>query len=294
MVTGRARNGEVELAYETFGPLDGEPLLLIMGMGSQMVMWPDGLCLALAGAGFAVTRFDNRDFGLSTHLPGSAPGLWRMLFRPASAAPYQMLDLAEDAVAVMDAMGWARAHVFGVSMGGYVAQLMAIHHGERLMSLTSAWSWPDPRLNKPKLGAILAMLRRFPDTPEGAEDQMVHIYRHLGGRRYGIDEQWLRSVARTAWERDHGRANGPRQAVAIRAGQDLRPALAGVDLPAVVLHGDDDRVVPIAAGRATATTIPHARFVAYPGMGHHLPAQLWPAIVEEVRAVATLAAGRPH
>jgi pimeloyl-ACP methyl ester carboxylesterase len=292
MATGRARNGEVELAYETFGPVDGEPLLLVMGMGAQMVLWPDELCQALAGAGFAVTRFDNRDFGLSSHLPGRAPGLWRMMFRPASAAPYQMLDLAEDAVAVIDAMGWAKAHVFGVSMGGYVAQLMAINHRERLMSLTSAMSWPDPRLSKPKLGAFLSMLRRFPNTPEGAGEQLVHIYRHVGGRRYGIDEQWLRSVARTAWERDHGRANGPRQAVAIRAGQDLRPALAGIDIPAVVLHGDDDRLVPIAAGRATATAIPNARFIAYPGMGHHAPAQLWPAIVDEVCAAATLAASQ--
>ncbi|GAA5184596.1 alpha/beta hydrolase [Rugosimonospora acidiphila] len=290
MATGVAHNGEVELAYETFGSPGGEPLLLIMGLGLQMLWWPDGLCRALADRGFAVTRFDNRDFGLSTHFcAAGTPRTWRML-RPGSALPYQMTDLADDAAAVMDAQGWAGAHVFGVSLGGYIAQLLALRHGPRVRSLTSAMSWPDPRLiNRPSPRALLAILRGAPDTPEGTEEKMVRIYRAIATPRYGVDEPWVRSVARACWERDHDPGNGARQAVVSRTGEDLRPALAGLRLPAVVLHGDRDRLVPRAAGRATAEAIPGARFVEYPGMGHYLPEPLWPAIVEELCSVTGIA-----
>jgi pimeloyl-ACP methyl ester carboxylesterase len=152
--TPRARNGDVELAYERVGPDGGEPLLLIMGLGMQMLFWHDGLCAEFARAGFSPVRFDNRDVGASTHFTShGSPSMPALFVAPQAVAPYRVSDMAADAVAVLDALGWASAHVLGVSLGGMIAQTVAIEHPHRVRSLTSVMSTPSPRIGRPTLRA---------------------------------------------------------------------------------------------------------------------------------------------
>jgi pimeloyl-ACP methyl ester carboxylesterase len=253
----RARNGEVELEYETFGKPGGRPLLLISGMVAQLTMYPVALCTALADAGFQVIRFDNRDVGLSTHLTGvSAPTLLGSLLRPSSA-PYTLHDMAEDAVAVMDAAGWSGAHVLGTSMGGFIAQLVAIGHPERVRSLTSVSSTPAAQVGGlPKLSVFRRMSRIVKTSETGreqAEDLAVEMFRLIGSPGYPFDEQGVRETARLSYERSPATREGNlRQRAASASSRDRRPGLAGLRIPVLVLHGDRDPMMSLKAAHATA------------------------------------------
>jgi pimeloyl-ACP methyl ester carboxylesterase len=200
-----AHNGDIVLAYETSGPPGGEPLLLISGTGAQMLIWPEGLCAALADRGFQVARFDNRDTGLSTHLTGApAPGWLTAMLRP-SAAPYRLADMADDALAVMDALGWADAHVVGASLGGMIAQALAIGHPGRVRTLTSIMSTPSARIaTMPTLAAIRA-LARAAGTPvtssEQAGDRAVALKKVIGSPGYPLDEDLVRDIAARSFQR---------------------------------------------------------------------------------------------
>lgn len=269
-----ARNGEIEIAYETFGSA-GRPLLLVQGALAPMIGWADDFCVALVERGFHVARFDNRDAGRSSR----------------ATARYTLADMAEDGLAVVDALRWAGAHVVGVSLGGMIAQVMATRHPDRVLSLTSLSSAPDHlmRWDRRKLATILrfaAVHRRKPSGPDAAAEQLIRIHRILGSTDYPHDEDWIRDVGRRSFEHRPDRAAFRRQAAAVFAAGDRRAELAGVRAPTLVITGEADPVQPVRAGRATAEAIPGARFVTYPGMGHDLPRALWPAIIDEIHTTA--------
>jgi len=293
-----ARNGDIVLAYETFGPPGGEPLLLISGTGAQMLIWPEDFCAALARRGFRVARFDNRDTGLSTHLTGApAPGWLTAMLRP-SAAPYRLADMADDALAVIDALGWPGAHVVGASLGGMIAQALAIRHPGRVRTLTSIMSTPSARIaTMPTLAAMRALARAAgtPVTsPDQAGDQAVALKRTIGSPGYPLDEETVRDIAGRSFQRHPGAGpDDQRQRAAVIASGDRRSALAGLRIPALVIHGDQDPVIRPQGGRATARAIPGARLITYPGMGHDLPAALWPSIVAEICALTACPAADP-
>lgn len=280
-----ARRDGVEIAYELNGPAAGEPLLLIMGLGLQMLFWPDSFRQLLTDRGFSVARFDNRDVGLSTHLPElGRPSPLTLL---AGRWPgYRVADMADDAVAVLDALGWASAHVVGVSLGGMIAQTVAGRHPARVRSLTSISSTPAPSIGRPHPRALRALLRRPARTREEAARQVVDVFRVIGSPAYPRDEEWLSDAAGRSYDRAHDPAGGRRQLAAITASGDRRPLLARVGAPTLVVHGDADPLVRLSGGRATAAAVPGARLVVHRGMGHDLPGELQPLIAAEVTAVA--------
>jgi pimeloyl-ACP methyl ester carboxylesterase len=287
---GTASHDGVDVAYERIAGTEGRPLLLIMGLGMQMISWPDDFCAELGRRGFAVARFDNRDVGLSTHFHrGGAPTLLGTMVQPHRVATYRLADMADDAVAVMDVLGWDSAHVVGASMGGMIAQMMAIRYPARVRTLTSIMSTPSPRIGRPRLAALAALYTPRVDDRDAAGERMVAVFRTIGSRVYPLDEDWLREVGRRAYDRCHDPAGARRQLAAIQASGDRRAGLAQVRVPTLVLHGEADPLVRLAGGRATAAAVPGARLVTYPGMGHNLPSALWPNMIDEIDRVAAVA-----
>ncbi|MDN5918396.1 MAG: alpha/beta fold hydrolase [Pseudonocardia sp.] len=286
------RHGEIEIAYETLGPPDTEPLLLIMGIGASMHGWDPGFCASLVDAGFRVTRYDNRDTGRSTRFDAAgAPGHLRMALRPASAAAYRLEDMADDAIAVLDTHGTWSAHVVGVSQGGMIAQVLAIAHPERLRSLTSISSGPAARLGHPRASTLLALagaVRRPVTDAESSVRQLVDVTAIVGSPGYPAEEADLRAMGRRNFEYEgvHDASAFRRHTAAVAASGDRRARLADVRVPTLVLHGEADRMIRSAAGRATADAVPGANYVPVPGMGHDLPRGLWPDVVGHIRALA--------
>jgi pimeloyl-ACP methyl ester carboxylesterase len=284
-----SRDG-VRIAYERIGPGDGEPVLLIMGLGMQMISWPDGFCAELVARGFTPARFDNRDVGCSSHFPeGGTPSLLGILTRPRKVAAYRLRDMATDAVSVLAALGWESAHMVGVSLGGMIAQTLAMTYPHRVRSLTSMMSTPSVRIGRPSLAALAALSSPRVDDRDAAGQRMVEVFRVIGGRRYPPDEQWLRDAGRRAYDRSFDPAGVRRQLAAVYASGDRRPGLAAVRVPTLVLHGEADPLVRPSGGRATAAAVPGARLVTYPGMGHSLPHELWATFADEIARTAAAA-----
>ncbi|MQA14869.1 MAG: alpha/beta fold hydrolase [Pseudonocardiaceae bacterium] len=262
-------------------------MLLVMGLGMQMLAWPDEFCTGLVGRGFTVARFDNRDVGLSTHLrEAGSPSLPMILVNPAAVASYRLADMADDAVAVLDALDWRSAHVVGASLGGMIAQTIAIRHPHRVRTLTSMMSTPSPRIGRARIRALLTLAPRRVRDRDGFAQRMVKVFRVIGSPGYPLDEQWARQIGRQSYDRAHDAAGVARQLAAINASGDRRAGLAGVRVPTLVLHGEADPLVGLTGGRATAEAVPGARLVTYPGMGHDLPSELWPAMIDEICALA--------
>ncbi|MEU0560847.1 alpha/beta fold hydrolase [Dactylosporangium sp. NPDC006015] len=286
MVIALARRDDVTIAYERLGPPGGEPLLLIMGLGMQLLSWPDELCAELTSRGYSVVRFDNRDAGESTHWSQAGnPSLFDLLTRPRAVAPYRLADMALDAVAVLDAVGWPSAHVAGASLGGMIAQTLAIGHPDRVRTLTSIMSTPAPQIGRARLGALRALGIPPATTRDEAGERMLQVFTAIGSPAYPRDEAWLRDVGRRAYDRGHDPAGARRQLAAIRASGDRRPGLATVRVPTLVVHGDADPLIRVAGGHATAAAVPGARLVVHPGMGHDLPRPLWTPILDEIGAL---------
>lgn len=288
MTTATATANGITIAYETIGDPVDPPLLLIMGLGVQMLAWPDEFCDQLAGRGYFVVRFDNRDIGLSTHFPDAPqPDLLGALTTgDMSSAAYLLSDMAEDTVGLLDALDIDRAHVVGASMGGMIAQSLAIGHPARVRSLTSIMSTPSPTDGAPSDEALGALLMEPATSREEAIEQSVATFAIIGSPDYDPDEAWLRDVAGRSYDRSYDPAGVARQLMAIVASGDRKEALAGVTVPALVIHGDRDPLVRPEGGEATAKALPDAELLMLPGMGHSLPRELWGTIVDAIVAVA--------
>ena len=284
----------LRLAYETFGDPGGRPLVLIMGLASQMLIWHEDLCHQLAERGHYVIRFDNRDVGLSSRCHDlGRPSLLRALIahrrdRPVRSA-YSLDDMAADTAGLMDALGIERAHVMGASMGGMIAQAMAIRYPERVLSLTSALSSTgNPRLPLPTWEATKVLMRRPPRTKEGFADYSVRLWRTIGSPGYPFDEAYIRERSGQIFERGLTGSGTLRQMVAILHHGDRREALARLKLPTLVIHGLEDPLVRVEAGRDTAQSIPGAQLMLLEGVGHTLPREVWPRVVGAVGAMTEI------
>lgn len=293
----------VPIAYEDWGDPAAPPLLLIMGLGAQMVLWPDGFCGMLAGAGLRVIRFDNRDAGLSGRCQpprqpsAPRPPLWRLMVRAqlglSSRVPYTLADMAADTAALLRGLGLARAHIAGASMGGMIAQILAAQHASRVSSLTVLFSSTNQPLLPPTAPGLLWKMLRSPGPKAGPEAQKAHIkdmLRALGTSEYPVPDEDLEDVAACMVRRGIDPSGVRRQLMAVLGTGDLRPYCRAITAPTLVIHGENDRMLPKAAGRAVARAIPGAQLHLIPGMGHDVPPALWPRlaglIVDHVAAAS--------
>jgi pimeloyl-ACP methyl ester carboxylesterase len=290
MAEQRAPANGIEIVYETIGDPTNPALLLIMGLGTQLIHWDTELCERFAERGFYVIRFDNRDSGRSTKIDAPVPNLPRAMAGLKIDAPYLLDDMAEDAFGLLDHLGIAAAHVAGASMGGMIAQTMAIRRPERVLSLTSIMSTTgERRAGRPKLRVWGVLLRRAPREKDAAVEYFVRVFRMIGSKGFPVDEDRLRELAAQAYERGHSPAGTGRQLAAIMASGDRTERLRRLRVPTLVFHGRDDPLVPFRGGRATAEAIPGARLIAVPGMGHDLPREVWPRLVDAVAETAARA-----
>ncbi len=282
----RARANGLELEYDSFG--EGAPIVLVMGIASQMIFWDVAFCELLAARGFRVIRFDNRDIGLSSKLGDvGIPDIPRLIARAAVGlpvqAPYTLSDMAGDIVGLLDALALERAHVVGVSMGGMIAQHLAIDTPDRVASLTSIMSTPGGRrhwIGQPR--ALSTLLGSRPKSREEGAAFLVEVLRVLNGPVLPFPEVEIRARAAEAVARSWHPAGFPRQLAAILASGNRTAALAKVRTPTLVLHGAADPLIPVSAGIATARAVPGATLRIVPGMGHSLPPAVWPEVVDAI------------
>jgi pimeloyl-ACP methyl ester carboxylesterase len=290
MAEERATANGIEIVYETIGDPANPPLLLVMGLGTQLIHWDIELCERFAERGFHVIRFDNRDAGRSTYINAPVPNLMRAMARLRINAPYRLDDMADDAFGLLDHLGIEAAHVAGVSMGGMIAQTMAIRRPARVVSLASIMSTTgERRAGRPKLRVWGVLLRKAPSDRDAAVEYFVRVFRMIGSRGFPADEDRIRALAAEAYDRGHSPAGTGRQLAAIMASGDRTERLRELRVPTVVFHGKSDPLVPFRGGRATAEAIPDARLIAIPGMGHDLPRGVWPQLVDAVAETAARA-----
>lgn len=281
-----AKANGLDICYETFGDPAGAPLLMIMGNGTQLTSWPSEFCERFVACGFFVVRFDNRDVGLSTRFEEHEVDL--AAIRAGSApAPYGLADMADDAVGLMEALGLASAHLLGASMGGMIAQTLAIAHPERVRSLCSLMSSTGDRsVGRGDPAALASLTAAVPDDREAAIELAVERGRLLAGPGFPFDARLARDRAARAWDRANYPAGRRRHAAAVLTQPDRTETLGGIRVPTVVIHGSADPVVSPTGGVATARAIPGAKLVIIEGMGHEVPAGAQPRIVDAVTANA--------
>jgi pimeloyl-ACP methyl ester carboxylesterase len=278
----------IQIEYETFGDPSSPPLLLVMGLGAQMIMWEDEFCDLLARRGLQVIRFDNRDVGLSSHFDEAGESNLAEAFANPQAnvglnVPYTLDDMADDAVGLLAALGIEKAHILGISMGGMIAQTVAIRHPSRTWSLISMASGPgDPSLPLGTPEAMAALVNP-PPTERGAYiEHNVKLFRVIDGSKYPSDEKAMRRLFERSFDRCHHPQGMARHAVAVTVAGDRTEALRSVTAPTLVIHGSEDPLLPIAQGQATAEAVPGAELLIIEGMGHSLPAEVWPLLVDAV------------
>lgn len=271
--------GEVELAYTTTGEQDRPPVLLVAGLGAQLISWEDGFCDQLADRGLFVIRFDNRDVGLSTHL-----GVGTSADSPVAGPPsYTLSEVAADAAGLIEGLGLGSAHVVGASMGGMVAQILAIEHPDQVRSLTSIMSTTGAAGVGEASEAAVALLMAPPARSRAAVvDGAVVVNRVLGSPTYPVAEDQVRERAAMAYDRSSDPAGFARQLQACLSTPDRTEVLRRVEIPTLVVHGAADPLIGVSGGRATAATIPGAELLVIDGMGHELPQPVWSEVIDRI------------
>ena len=285
-----AANG-IQIEYETFGNPSGRPLLLIIGLNAQMIYWDDALCRDLANRGHYVIRFDNRDAGLSTKFDGAGfPNIVEIIGKILKGEeikpPYTLEDMADDGVSLLDALGIPQAHICGMSMGGMIAQTIAIRHPSRVLSLISIYSTTgNPQLPQPQMEILGILIAPPPSKKEAYIEHMLRLFKTIAGPGFGVDEAWTRKIMAESYDRSFCPQGLYRQLVAILTQKDRRPALASLKVPTLVVHGTDDPLVLVESGKDTAKAISGAQLMLIEGMGHDLPhGGAWPRIIEAIAA----------
>jgi pimeloyl-ACP methyl ester carboxylesterase len=275
----------IDIAYHRLGKSDAPAVILIMGVAAQYIHWPDGFYQALVERGLQIVRFDNRDAGLSTHLTDAPPpDLRAAIAGDLSSASYTLSDMAMDTVGLMDVLGIEKAHVVGASMGGHIAQTMAIEHPERVRSLTSMMSTTgDTRVGQP-LPEVLREVFGGPPayTRDEVIQRMVRAVRAVGSPGYPTDEKEVAARAGQAYDRSYDPIGAARQGIASIASGDRTERLRNLAVPALVIHGLADRMCDVSGGKATAEAIPGAELVLIEGMGHDLPPGLRLHLAERI------------
>jgi pimeloyl-ACP methyl ester carboxylesterase len=293
-----ARANGIDICYEIFGDANAEPMLLIMGLGAQMIHWDDEFCRQLAARGFRVIRFDNRDIGKSSRMTGgkrlTAVELLKQRFlKIPVAAPYRLLDMAGDTIGLMDALGIKSAHLVGASMGGMIAQEIAISFPDRVRSLTSIMSTTgNPKVPPPTREAAAMLMAPPPATKEEYFERFAKTWKILRVGSFPEDEALDRSRAQRTFERGLNPAGVGRQFRAVLASGSRKERLRAVKAPTLVIHGTVDPLVRPEGGRDTAASIPGAKLLMVEGMGHALPIPMWPQIIDAIDKHAHGAAAR--
>jgi pimeloyl-ACP methyl ester carboxylesterase len=290
--------GGITLCYERFGSEQDPPMLLIMGLATQMIGWPDEFCAQLAGRGFHVVRFDNRDIGRSTRIQGPPPTPRQLITRKIDPVLYTLTDMAADAAGLLRELGLAPAHVVGASMGGMIAQTLAARQADTVRSLVSIMSTTGNRWKgQPKFSIYRYLLRRAPNEREAFIEYNTRLFEAIGSRGLPFDRDRVRDMVARSYDRGRDPAAPGRQLGAIIASGDRTAELRRIRAPTLVIHGSKDPMVAKSGGIATARAIPGARLMVVDGMGHDLPEAAWPQLVEAIaghaHAADRAAAGAP-
>jgi pimeloyl-ACP methyl ester carboxylesterase len=277
-----AEVGSVTLCYETFGEPTDPAILLIMGLGTQMIAWREDFCRMLVDRGFFVIRYDNRDCGKSTSMKGRPITTRELMTKRVKRPPYTLAEMADDAVGLLDHLGIQKAHIVGASMGGMIAQHVAMRYPGRALSMTSIMSTTGGRLvGQPKMAVIPLFLKRPSGGREEYIERAVTLFRAIGSKK-GFDEEYVRESAGMSWDRGINFSGYGRQLAAITADGNRAQRLARVTTPTLVIHGKDDRLVSPSGGRATAKAIRGAKLLMVDDMGHDLPRPVWPKIIDAI------------
>ena len=287
----KASANNIRIEYETFGAPSSPPILLIIGLGGHLIYWDEQFCRRLAEAGLYVIRFDNRDAGLSTKfdaagVPDMMDVIGKLMSGQKVAPAYTIEDMAADAVGLLDALSIEKAHICGMSMGGMIAQSLAIHYPGRVLSLISIYSTTgNPHLPQPKPEVMGLLLTPPPQEREPFIQHELNVFRAITGPRFGFDEEWVRNLMAREYDRDFYPQGTARQLVAILTQSNRKTALQGVRVPTLIIHGDADPLVSVEAGKDTAEAVPRAELKVIEGMGHDLPhGEAWVQIAKDIIA----------
>ena len=273
----------ITLCHESFGDPSDPPILLIMGLGTQMIAWREDFCEQLAARGFYVVRFDNRDAGLSTHMSGPPPSLTQMFTRNLPEGAYSLEDMADDTLRLTEKLDLGPVHVVGASMGGMIGQVMAARHPDHVRSLVSIMSNTGSRwTGQPALGAYRHFLKEAPPERDAYIEHVLKLFAIVGSHGELYDEEYIRDVTGRSFDRDHDAvAVGRQLGATIKTGK--RDAmLRTIKAPTLIIHGTEDRLIRPSGGKATKRAIPGARLMMIEGMGHDLPRGAWPQILDAI------------
>ena len=292
----RVRANGIDIEYEEFGDPKAAPLLLVTGLGAQMISWDETFCEQLAASGFHVIRFDNRDSGLSTRMEAAGPADMVSALNGDPHPAYMLDDMAADAAGLLDALGIEAAHIVGASMGGFISQLIAINHPGRVLSLTSIMSGPSrgEGVSPTPEGSAL-LFRQPPSNPEESIELAISGRRLLVGSGDPFDEAFERAKATRAVRRAWYPVGTGRQLLAILAAHPRLESLQAIRVPTLVIHGHEDILVPVENGRMVAAAVPGARLLVLEGMGHDIPKRVWPRVIDAIAETARKASvPQPH
>ena len=291
----KAKANNIEIEYDTFGDPSSKALLLVSGLSSQMINWEEEFCAKFVDKGFYVIRFDNRDVGLSTKFEEAGVFDANDIMKAINLqmrgkevpAPYKLEDMADDAIGLLDALNIDKVHICGASMGGMIVQEIAIKYPSRILSLTSIMSTTGRGdLPQPKPEAMKILLTPFPEERDAFIEHFVKIARVIHGSGFQFDEEGVRERGAKSYDRSFYPQGAARQLVGIIASGSRKAKLASVSVPTLVIHGGDDPLVPLEGGKDTAESIPGAELLIIEGMGHELPLEAWPQIVDAISANA--------